>query len=219
MIDNGPSLHHVQMVRLDQGKTMADFLTALKAGGPPPAWAVMVGGPNAASGPGDSSTAVLTLEPGNYAMICLIPGADGVPHVMKGMAHAITVAGPAGMGTEPTPDVTVTLSDYDFQPSQPLTAGHHVIRVENAGTQWHELVFVQLNPGKSAEDFAKWTDGFKGPPPGTLRGGSSGIMPGQHLFALVDLSPGDYGLICFFPDVKDGKPHFLHGMIKTVKIA
>ena len=32
----------------------------------------------------------------------------------------------------------------------------------------------------------------------------------QH--AYVDLAPGNYGLICFIPDAKDGKPHFMHGM-------
>ena len=34
----------------------------------------------------------------------------------------------------------------------------------------------------------------------------------------ADLSAGDYGLICFVPDAKDGKPHFVHGMMKTIKV-
>jgi hypothetical protein len=30
----------------------------------------------------------------------------------------------------------------------------------------------------------------------------------------VNLAPGHYGMICFLPDAKDGKPHHEHGMIQ-----
>jgi hypothetical protein len=216
--NKGPSPHHVELIKLEQGKTLQDFLTALKAGGPPPAWASMIGGPNDPES-GDSSTAIITLDPGSYAIICLIPGVDGVPHVMKGMAHLITVTGPARTTPEPTADVQVKLSDYDFQFSQPLTAGHHLIRVENVAQQVHELVLVRLESGKKVEDVAAWAAKMIGPPPGAIHGGTSGIMPGGHLFIETDLPPGDYGLICFFPDMHDGKPHLAHGMMKTIKVS
>jgi hypothetical protein len=58
-----------------------------------------------------------------------------------------------------------------------------------------------------------------GPPPGTIHGGLSGIMPGSHSFIEVDLPPGEYGLLCFLPDAKDGKPHFEHGMTKQTTVA
>jgi hypothetical protein len=35
----------------------------------------------------------------------------------------------------------------------------------------------------------------------------------------VELTAGDYGLICFLPDVKDGKPHLAHGMMKTIRVS
>jgi hypothetical protein len=217
LINQGPSLHHIQLVKLDQGKTLPDFLTALKDGGPPPAWATMVGGPNPPV-PGDSTTVVLFLDPGSYAMICLVPAADGVPHFAKGMARMLTVTGPARITPEPAADVTVKLVDYDFQFSQPLTPGHHTIRVENDGQQWHELVLLKLHPGKTPMDFAEWAAKPIGAPPGDIHGGISGIVPGTHGFIITDLTPGDYGLICFFPDVKDGKPHLEHGMIKAIKV-
>ena len=217
LINHGPSLHHIELVRLDGGKTLPDFLATLQGGGPPPSWATLVGGPNSPV-PGDSSTAVFLLEPGNYAMICLIPAADLMPHVAKGMARMLTVTAPARVTPEPAADVAVTLVDYDFQFSQPLTPGHHTIRVENAGQQWHEWVFVKLSPGKTAEDFAGWAEKMTGAPPGDMHGGISGILPGAHSFVVTDVTPGDYALICFFPDVKDGKPHVAHGMIKTIKV-
>jgi hypothetical protein len=34
----------------------------------------------------------------------------------------------------------------------------------------------------------------------------------------VDLASGNYGLICFVPDAKDGKPHLAHGMMQDFKV-
>ena len=34
----------------------------------------------------------------------------------------------------------------------------------------------------------------------------------------VDLTPGSYGLACFFPDLSDGMPHANHGMYNVVKV-
>ncbi len=34
LINAGPSLHHLQLIRLEEGKTGGDFVAALKAGGP-----------------------------------------------------------------------------------------------------------------------------------------------------------------------------------------
>ena len=66
---------------------------------------------------------------------------------------------------------------------------------------------------------AGWAEKMTGPPPGVVHGGISGIMPGEHAFIVTDLPAGDYALICFFPDIKDGKPHLAHGMIKTIKVS
>src|SRR5512142_1627211 len=47
LVNDGPNLHHIQLVRLDSGKTAQDLADAMKNPGPPPHWAVFVGGPNA----------------------------------------------------------------------------------------------------------------------------------------------------------------------------
>jgi hypothetical protein len=219
LVNRGPSLHHIQLVKLDEGKTADDFVAALKAGGPPPRWASMAGGPNPPE-PGSTTTTTVLLEPGNYAMICFIPTPEGIPHVMKGMAHPLRVT-PSDRATaaEPAADLVVKLVDFDFQLSEPLKSGRHTLRVENGGAQPHELAIVQLKPGKSPMDFAEWGERQIGPAPGTLFGGVSGIMPGTHAFVAVDLPPGDYALICFVPEMKDGKPHFAHGMAKQVTVS
>jgi uncharacterized cupredoxin-like copper-binding protein len=131
---------------------------------------------------------------------------------------AVTTVGGAA-GAEPEADVVMKLLDYDFELSAPLTAGRHTIRIENAGPQEHELVIVKLESGKEPMDFAKWGEKQVGKAPGTLHGGVSGIMPGDKAFVEVDLAPGEYGLICFVPDTKDGKGHHHHGMVKKVTVS
>jgi uncharacterized cupredoxin-like copper-binding protein len=218
LVNRGPSIHHIQLVKFGEGKTLDDFMAALKAGGPPPEWATMEGGPNP-SELGDTSSTTVALEPGNYAMICFVPGPDGVPHLAKGMVRPLAVTTGGAAGAEPEADVVMKLLDYDFELSAPLTAGRHMIRIENAGPQEHELVIVKLESGKEPMDFAKWGEKQVGKAPGTLHGGVSGIMPGDKAFVEVDLAPGEYGLICFVPDTKDGKGHHHHGMVKKVTVS
>lgn len=219
LVNRGPSIHHIQLVKFGEGKSFDDFMAALKAGGPPPKWATMEGGPNP-SELGDTSSTMVTLEPGNYAMLCFVPGPDGIPHVAKGMVRPLTVkAASVTAAAEPEADVVMKLMDYDFELSKPLTAGRHTIRIENAGPQEHEVAIVKLGAGKEPMDFAKWGEKQVGKAPGTLHGGVSGIMPGDKAFVEVDLAPGEYGLICFVPDSKDGKGHYHHGMAKKVTVS
>ena len=94
LVNQGKELHHASLIRLKDGKTVADFQSGLQAAmktqGPPPPWISFVGGPNAVT-PGDTGLATQTLEPGNYVFVCWIPTADGTPHIMKGMMRAMVV--------------------------------------------------------------------------------------------------------------------------------
>jgi hypothetical protein len=220
LVNRGKELHQAQIIRLDDGKTVADFSKAMKENGPPPSWVKFVGGPNGIA-PGTDGNTATVLTPGHYAVLCFIPGLDGVPHVMKGMIQPFEVTGASGAAAAelPAADVTIKLADYSFEPSQPLTPGHHTIRVENTGPQPHELVLLKLAPGRSVGDFGKWAmEGMKGPPPAMPMGGVGFINKDASGVFMTDLTPGDYGLICFVPDVKDGKPHLAHGMIKQFKV-
>jgi len=219
MVNDGKMLHHVSLVRLLHGKTLNDYIAAMKKPGPPPAWSVEVGGPNATV-PGQTSDATLTLEPGNYALICFVPSpGDPAPHLMKGMASALTVTPSSAAAAEPAADVNVHLSDYKFALSKPLSAGHHVIKVTNDAAQPHEIVFVKLPPGKTAAGLAQWVEaGMQGPPPGMALGGVTGIAKGRSNTFAVNLTPGTYGMICFLPDAKDGKPHSAHGMTTQFEV-
>ena len=67
-LNKGPSIHHMQILKLTNGKTFSDLTKALKVQGPPPKWLKEVGGPNAPA-PGMESNATLNAQPGNYAKI------------------------------------------------------------------------------------------------------------------------------------------------------
>ena len=125
----------------------------------------------------------------------------------------------AAAAPEPAADLTMKLLDFGFELDRPLTAGRHTIRIENAGGQPHEVAIVRLQPGKEPLEFAAWGEKQVGPAPGTLQGGVSAIMPSSRAFVEVDLQPGEYGLICFIPEMKDGKPQFMHGMVKRVTVS
>ena len=219
LVNDGPGFHHLQIVRLDSGKTMADLNDAMKKKGPPPNWVVMVGGPNAPN-PSMTANATLDMTPGNYALVCFVDVPEGVPHVMKGMILPLTVRNGAGArATAPTADIVMTLSDYNFVLSKPLTAGKQTIEVRSSVGQPHEVELIRLAPGKTEKDMLGWMQKMQGPPPGEGLGGVAAVVAGVPNYFSADLTPGNYVLICFLPDAKDGKPHFTKGMIQVVTVS
>ncbi|MFL5385941.1 MAG: hypothetical protein ACJ8GN_25780 [Longimicrobiaceae bacterium] len=217
--NRGTNLHHMAIMKLDDGKTLQDLFAAFQAGGAPPAWAHDVGGPNAPD-PGSDANATMFLEPGNYALLCFVDMPDHVPHVMKGMAKPLRVT-PAVVPAAAraiTGDVTMTLSDYTFTLSKPITRGVHTIRVENPAAQSHEVELVKLAPGKTLQDLMAWIANPQGPPPGNAIGGIAGMQHGVVQSFTYDFGPGTYGLICFLPG-PDGKPHFMHGMMQEFTVS
>jgi len=217
LANGGQEPHHMVLMRIAEGKTLADF-QAMVMDTKIPDWISFPGSPGAVA-PGDTSTTTQELTPGQYVMACYVSSPDGKMHVEKGMVRPLVVTGTAAATTEPQSDVTVTLSDYAFAFSTPLTAGQHTIRVENAGPQLHEITFERLNEGKSMQDFVSWAqNGGKGPPPGKAAGGLIGPTKGQHAFLSINLKPGKYLVLCYVPDEKDGKPHLEHGMIQEITV-
>ncbi len=218
--NRGTEMHHVWLIRLDAGKTMKDLFGAMGPHGALPAWAHDVGGPNT-PGPNGESMAILRLAAGRYAMVCVIPSPDGKAHVMKGMAKEVVVT-PAVSNTANANvrvNTTMTLLDYSFKFSKPLEAGAQTIRVKNGAAQGHEVVIMRLQPGRKAAEVLAWMEKMEGPPPGAPIGGTTPMAHGEENLITLDFTPGEYALICFAPDAKDGKPHFMHGMMQTITVS
>jgi hypothetical protein len=81
------------------------------------------------------------------------------------------------------------------------------------------MVILKLVPGRTPVEFARWAlAGRHGPAPAAPVGGVEFPDQGAGGVFAVDLAPGAYGYICFVPDAKDGKRHFLHGMVKQFTV-
>jgi hypothetical protein len=155
LVNDGPNLHHMVIARLDSGKTIDDARAALGKHGPPPGWFVPVGGPNAPEAQAQSN-ATLDMKPGNYVVFCMVDIPGGVPHAAKGMINALTVVPATGpTAGAPTPDITITLSDFVFGLSPQISKGSHTIAVVTAPGQPHELELIKFAPGKTMDDFMK----------------------------------------------------------------
>ena len=219
VLNRGKELHHLQFVKLTHGRGATDFNALLKRRGATiPPWALFSGGPNAPV-PGGEAAATVNLTPGNYLLLCLIPDKNGTPHVALGMQKLVRVEGPAHAkrnGEER--DLFIDQVDFDFGFFGPIKAGHHTFHVRNNGTQPHEVLVVQLATGASVKDFVAYRPESREPPPGIPVGGITGIGTGGEAFFSVNLSPGRYGLVCFFPDPVTGVPHFTKGMMSEFMV-
>jgi ketosteroid isomerase-like protein len=218
LTNDGQEGHHIQLVKLLDGKTLDDLKAALTADGENyPAWAMPYGGPNAPD-PGGSVSAILFLQAGNYAMVDIIPDAEGKPHFQNGLIKFLSVTEPSGiLPGEPKPDVSIELNDFNFKASGSFSAGEQTIRFLNAGQQVHEAYLVKLEQGKTAPDYLNAAPGT--PPPGAAVGGITGIASGDSQYIEVTLEPGTYALFCFLPDPTSHAPHFVVGMVQEFSIA
>lgn len=220
IVNVGHDLHHVQFLKLLQGKSAADFRAAIAADPTRlPSWVQYAGGPNA-NLPGSRSSATMNLTEGDYVLTCLIPDKNGVPHFALGMQKALSVIGekPTTVSA-PKPGNTITQIDFQFVLSSPIVSGFHTFEVTNHGAQPHEVVVVKLAPGATVKNFIdSFEPGASGPPPGEIVGGIVGIEPGERAYFTAELERGTYGLICFFPDAATSQPHFVHGMMTEVTV-
>jgi uncharacterized cupredoxin-like copper-binding protein len=90
VVNSGPQMHELNVLKLAPGKTAQDVVDWETApSGPPPFEAA--GGMNAFS-TGGSGYMTLDLQPGTYVAICNVPDpASGVPHAHLGMIRPFTV--------------------------------------------------------------------------------------------------------------------------------
>src|SRR4051794_11334830 len=115
LTNTGKEAHQAVAVKLAPGKTLADyaafFANPATATGPPPG-EVLAGVTGLA--PGKSGKASFKADPGSYFWACFLPGPDGAPHLVKGMALPFTVAGDNGLALEKPAD-TVTAVNFGYQ--------------------------------------------------------------------------------------------------------
>jgi uncharacterized cupredoxin-like copper-binding protein len=246
MKNDGPDVHHAQIARLNDGVTFDQLKTALNSNeGAALGMVSLQGGPGVVL-PGASQEVLLNLDnPGTYAVICFVAGADGIPHFMKGMIAQFEVTGPEAQPQEPESDQTITMKDFGYTMPDQVMAGHHVWKIVNDGPEPHEMALFQLAPGVTADQvIAMLTSEAQptaatpmagmemgtpaaaatpvaspvGAPPFMPAGGMQALDKGLSGWLVVDLTPGNYLALCNVPDPKTGNPHFELGMYKEFTV-
>jgi uncharacterized cupredoxin-like copper-binding protein len=232
----GKDPHHMQFLKFNDGVTQEKFQTTLQGAlqavpteGEAALFrifevATLAGGP-AGVGPGDRIEAVVDIPQGQYALVCFLAGADGVPHLAKGMVQPLTVtAAPAERPGAPKADVNVSLRDWAFggAPAS-LKAGTTAFKVTNEGKEPHEMAVIKLKgaTAEQARTFLMTPPGQapSGPPPFEDAGGFQGIMPGQSGWVWLELERGEYAFLCFIPSpAKEFAPHLALGMFSPLKV-
>ena len=89
----------------------------------------------------------------------------------------------------------------------------------------HFVVLQQVAEGTTTDQvlqFLQAPPDPNAPPPSWLRAGSmetGSLSPGRSLTANYDLPPGQYVVMCFFPDPKmGGMPHAMMGMLRMIHL-
>ena len=226
VVNDGGVLHAPLIVKLEEGGTVDQFRDAYadawENDGPFDSLG-LVGGIVSPPPKGSPTNATLHLTPGRYAWYCPMHWEGGEPHVMRhGMAREFIVTPRGASAPEPAdlqPSLTITMDDYAYSLSAPLTAGRHLIRVENRGREGHEVVFMKLQAGKTLEDFQAWLADPRSPPP--ISRSLGGIVleeaGAEEGYFEVETTAGDHVIFCTI-NAPDGRSHAEHGMIQLVRV-
>ncbi len=218
LINQGPDIHEAMVIHFRSTGSAAGYVDSVRADVDFPAFAEDLGGSGLAP-PGDSTDVYLRLEPGHYAIVCWKGD-----HLSRGMAQDFVVESDsarigAGPRPEPDADLSISMSEYGYALSGPVSAGRHLIKVENHGAQPHEADIVRLGPGRTARDYLDWLDGGEhGLPPAEPVGGVGDFISGRTVWMDVTFTPGRYFIVCQVPDASDGKPHYQRGMIREFEV-
>lgn len=219
-----------------QGMSAEDFLAALTGGGGAPA------SPDAASANSDDEGMMMpdfvykavmaggATASGSANIIDLTPGewfawADDPTLPMQPVIFNVTGEMPTDLAT-PETTATITLGEYVIKVTAgELKAGLNTIEVDNIGAQPH-FVFVMRAPDGYTVDQATalLEDDMNGTPvPATVpEPGVYAYLPSQSsgitTWTTMDLEPGVYIMVCYFPDMGDGMPHAMHGMYTVLEV-
>lgn len=204
-------VHMLWVVKLEQGKTAADYLRAEQSREPTP-WATHMGGPGFIFPP-FTTNATVDLEPGNYALVCHVGSARedrSRSHFLNGMFRPLTVVAAKGKrALLPKPDVHARITGggvVEFL--TPIVAGRQVIQVENATARRGEFKFRRVPDGMTGKEaLAGKPNGGEGPPVGGL----SSVPPGKTVTTTLDFEPGEY--------IVGTRPSMLHQTSRAFVVA
>lgn len=158
---------------------------------------------------GGSGTVVLP-KPGEYTVFSFASRALG--HFMAGAVK-----------NRPAPDTDGKITAR----TGPIWAGSSTLPAKGSflfrnadKTVPHFVILQQVNEGTTTDQVLTFLQSEAGPPPflgGALE--TASLSPGRSMTVNYDLPPGQYVIMCFFPDPHmGGMPHALMGMLKMIHL-
>lgn len=206
-----------------------DEMGEMEMGGPPPFVfeATYAGGTFAL--PGQSAEVVLDLTPGEWIAWGEDPSAPQEPVIFE-----VTGEMPADLA-EPESSATLVMAEYVINVAEgELRAGPRVVEVQNVGAQPHFIFVAKVPDGLTEEQIAVALEEEEAAEMSGTPVAYSDFNPdedampvaftatqsmGTTVWVSMDLEPGTYGLVCFFPDLEAGIPHAYLGMYTVVEAA
>ncbi|MFZ5884209.1 MAG: hypothetical protein ACOYYI_10560 [Chloroflexota bacterium] len=118
------------------------------------------------------------------------------------------------------PEIKVDAADYSYTAPETVTAGWTRVILTNTGTEPHHVQFLRLNDGVTVQQFEEALKQGEGPALALTQqvGGVGAVHPGGTASAVINLTAGEYVILCFIPSPSDGMAHLAKGMIKSLKV-
>lgn len=222
-VNNGTVAHQAVFAKLPADLTADEFIESMMTDlGAAVETVDMRGGVQLVQPDGGTQNATISLDPGNYVLLCDLPGPEaGSNHLEHGMWAEVTVVGSGGQDTDRMPVAgTINLIDWAFGVPETIESGS-TYRVVNDGTQVHEIGLASVVDDATVNDVLDFLSGEAPegtPSPITDLSGIGWISPGESQTFTIDVPPGRYVFACYIPDPNDGLPHFMKGMLSIVEI-
>jgi hypothetical protein len=222
--NGGKKPHAAQLVRLTGNHSPAEIMKGFTAKKGPPSWIHLTGGV-ATTPPGQTGSATVNLEPGNYLVLDIGgPGGGSGPP-----AHAMLKVAPGSSGSLPSTPTTVTATapakdKYKWDVSGALKPGDNRLTFVSKGRHdaVHLIAAFRLK-GKASDAQIKKSLTSNGKPPAFVDQssfqGTTVLDAGRsEVTSLTLAKPGEYVLFCPLKDRDGGKPHDQEGLLTRVTV-
>ena len=171
--------------------------------------------------PGMSGTMLTRLARGKYIAV----DSNTRKMTAKKMRH-FTVSGNRLTGKAPKVPTIKALHAVDFSGRPASIPRYGLLGFANKSTDNHFVEVALLKKGKTIDDLAAWVEAAKqgedtGPPLlNEAHAVESGIVsPGHRMSFAYHLPPGDYAVLCWWPDADmGGMPHVFMGMYRSITV-
>jgi hypothetical protein len=213
LIDNNtPAPSFPLLARLNEGVTPDDLMAAMSEG-PMAAMSLLslLGGTLVY--PDAELDFTVNLNPGVHLLLDFV--SETAP------PQIFVVAGEPAAVTGPAADIEAVLYDFSFTLPLEIPAGPQTWHIVNNGSQWHEILFMQIDDNTTVAEVRAMVAHLAEEDPAERALPAAIWAPmiqGQEAWVTFDLAPGTYLVTCVLPDFASGQAHAHKGMVQIISV-